>query len=59
MTCIATNTPIINLGGKIVWADINHKTGSINPYEVEKKLLALPKQYLLLIGAEPLVNLIN
>ena len=38
MTCIATNTPIINLGAKIVWADINPENGSINPLDVEKKI---------------------
>jgi dTDP-4-amino-4,6-dideoxygalactose transaminase len=34
MTCIASNTPIINLGANIVWADIDPRTGSINPEEV-------------------------
>ena len=38
MTCIATNTPIINLGAKIVWADINPENGSINPSDIEKKI---------------------
>jgi perosamine synthetase len=35
MTCIATNTPIINLGGKVVWADIDPMSGNINPEEIE------------------------
>jgi perosamine synthetase len=35
MTCIATNTPIINLGGKIVWCDINPLTGNIDPTKIE------------------------
>ena len=38
MTCIASNTPIINLGAKIVWADIDPESGSINPYDIEKKI---------------------
>jgi perosamine synthetase len=38
MTCVATNTPIINLGGKIIWADINSRTGSINPEDVLRKV---------------------
>lgn len=39
MTCAATNIPIINTkGGKIVWADINPKTGSIDPADVEQKI---------------------
>lgn len=38
MTCVATNTPIDNLGAKIVWADINPDTASIDPADVEKKI---------------------
>ena len=38
MTCIATNTPIVNLGAKIVWADIYPENGSINPTDIEKKI---------------------
>ena len=30
MTCVASNTPIINLGGKIVWSDVNPETGAID-----------------------------
>lgn len=35
MTCIATNTPIHNLGGEIVWCDINPDTGNIDPNKIE------------------------
>lgn len=39
MTCAATNVPIINTKqGKIVWADINPKTGLINPSDLERKI---------------------
>jgi len=38
MTCIATNTPIENLGAKIVWADILPDTGSIDPVDIERKI---------------------
>ncbi len=38
MTCVATNTPIINLGAKIVWADISSSTGSINPEDILTKI---------------------
>lgn len=41
MTCVASNTPIHNLGAKIVWADINSKTGNIDPNNIEK--LITPK----------------
>ena len=43
MTCLATNTPIINLGGKVVWADINPKTGNICPKSVEEKISSKTK----------------
>jgi perosamine synthetase len=38
MTCIATNTPIDNLGAKIVWADVDPTTGSMDPKDVERKI---------------------
>lgn len=38
MTCVATNTPIINLGAKIVWADINPRHGMIDPFSVMSKI---------------------
>jgi perosamine synthetase len=38
MTCQATNQPILQLGGKIVWADIQKETGNIDPVDVEKKI---------------------
>ena len=38
MTCVATNTPIDNLGGTVVWADIDPETASIDASDVECKL---------------------
>src|SRR4249919_2360924 len=38
MTCIATNTPVGNLGGHIVWADIDPNSGSIDPVDVKNKI---------------------
>jgi len=38
MTCIATNTPIINLGAHPVWVDIDATTGSISPTDLESKI---------------------
>ena len=35
MTCLATNTPILNLGGIPVWADIDYETGCIDPESVK------------------------
>jgi perosamine synthetase len=36
MTCIATNTPVVNLGGKLVWCDINPITGNLDPDQLEE-----------------------
>ncbi len=38
MTCCATNEPILALGGKVVWADINPWTGNIDPRSVAEKI---------------------
>ena len=38
MTCSATLTPLIAHGIKIVWADIDPKTGNIDPLDVERKI---------------------
>lgn len=38
MTCLATNVPIMLTGAKIVWADIDKKTGNIEPEDVKKKI---------------------
>ena len=43
MTCVATNTPIENLGGKIVWADIDPKSASIDPTDVKRKITPATK----------------
>lgn len=38
MTCSATNEPILALGARIVWADINPWTANIDPDDVVKKI---------------------
>lgn len=38
MTCVATNTPIISLGAKIVWADVDPVDGMIDGNDVRKKI---------------------
>ena len=38
MTCSATLTPLIAHGIKIVWADIDPKTGNIDTLDVERKI---------------------
>jgi len=38
ITCTATNTPIVNLGARIVWADVDPVTGAIDPADIERKI---------------------
>lgn len=38
MTCSATNEPILAMGAKIVWADIDPWTANIDPTEVARKI---------------------
>ncbi len=38
ITCTATNTPIITNNAKIVWADVDPLSGSIDPNEIENKI---------------------
>ena len=38
MTCLATNTPIIQNGGRIVWADVDPETGNMDPVSVSKNI---------------------
>jgi perosamine synthetase len=42
-TCIASNTPIIEQGAGIVWADVNPWTGNIDPLDVERKITSKTK----------------
>jgi dTDP-4-amino-4,6-dideoxygalactose transaminase len=35
ITCSATNTPIVRSGARIVWADVDLFTGSIDPAQIE------------------------
>jgi dTDP-4-amino-4,6-dideoxygalactose transaminase len=38
MTCLASNTPIVDHKARIVWADIDPWTGNIDPLDVERKI---------------------
>ncbi|WKV13136.1 aminotransferase class V-fold PLP-dependent enzyme [Marivirga harenae] len=38
MSCLATNQPILNVGAKVVWADIDPFTGSLDPESVREKI---------------------
>ena len=43
MTCTATNVPILAMGARIVWADIDPATGNIDPLDVERKITSKTK----------------
>lgn len=43
MTCVATNTPVDNLGGRLVWADIDPETASIDIADIERKITPATK----------------
>lgn len=38
MTCTATNVPILAMGAKPVWVDINPETGNMDYRDIEKKI---------------------
>lgn len=48
LTCIATNIPIVQLGGKIRWADVNRSNGMINSESVEKLINSNTKAIIVL-----------
>lgn len=43
MTCLASNSPILEQYADIVWADIDPWTGNIDPLDVERKITAKTK----------------
>ena len=57
MTCVATNTPIVNSGAKIVWADIDPNTGMISVEYVEKMISPRTKAIMIVDWAGSPANL--
>lgn len=43
MTCMATNEPIVNLGGNIVWCDIHYTTGNLDHTKLSRLLAENPE----------------
>jgi perosamine synthetase len=43
MTCMATNEPFFNCGAKLVFADIDSKTGNIDPQSIKEKITSRTK----------------
>ncbi len=46
MTCTATNEPIMSFYARIIWADINPKTGNIDPESIRRKITSKTKAIL-------------
>lgn len=38
MTCAATNMPLLERGAKIIWADVDRRSGNIDPSSVDRKI---------------------
>lgn len=57
MTCVATNTPIINTGATLVWADIDPETGMISDGDVETLITAKTKAIMIVDWAGTPANL--
>ena len=43
MACLASNQPLITVGAKVVWADVNPLTGTLNPESVKQKITSKTK----------------
>ena len=43
MACLASNQPLITMGAKIIWADIDPRTGTLTPESVKKKITSKTK----------------
>lgn len=43
MSCLASNQPFITIGAKVIWADIDPETGTLNPDSVKQKMTSKTK----------------
>jgi dTDP-4-amino-4,6-dideoxygalactose transaminase len=43
MACLASNQPFITMGTKVIWADIDPTTGTLDPENVKQKITAKTK----------------
>ncbi|MGE5629212.1 MAG: DegT/DnrJ/EryC1/StrS family aminotransferase [Solirubrobacterales bacterium] len=43
MACLASNQPIMTIGAKVVWADIDPTTGTLDPQSVRQKITSKTK----------------
>lgn len=43
MACLASNQPFVTMGAKVVWADVDPTTGTLNPESVKQKICSKTK----------------
>lgn len=43
MACLASNQPLITIGARVIWADIDPNTGTLNPDSVRRKITSKTK----------------
>lgn len=43
MACLASNQPFVTIGVKVVWADVDPMTGTLNPESVKQKITSKTK----------------
>ena len=43
MACLASNQPFVTMGAKVVWADVDPATGTLNPEDVRLKITSKTK----------------
>ncbi|WP_423128022.1 DegT/DnrJ/EryC1/StrS family aminotransferase [Gaoshiqia sp. Z1-71] len=43
MSCLASNQPFVTIGAKVIWADIDPNTGTLDPDNVKEKITAKTK----------------
>ena len=57
MTCVATNTPIVNSGATLIWSDIDPETGMLSAENVESLITQKTKAIILVDWAGTPANL--
>jgi perosamine synthetase len=43
MACLASNQPFVTIGAKVVWADVDPKTGTLDPEGLKRKITSKTK----------------
>ncbi len=43
MACLASNQPFVTIGAKVIWADVDPKTGTLSPDSVKQKITSRTK----------------